>query len=328
MNQAAVAYIEQEDGRLLCVWNLRYRGWSLPGGKVEQGETVEAALARELEEETGLLLRSAEPIYDGPHGMKVDSTRGSHVHVFRVEADGEPQMIEEGCPVTWLTRDEFLATSPFAAFYESVFAAVPTWLESDRDAWQRRALLAESRVAPLLDQQSSILASVVTLANVVGVETVIGESIAGLVERVCTSAVTDVLRIRDRIAILDRDGGQTDSGHRRLSEDLDWWKADSQRRWERIVLTEKERDAAVKRAEEAEDELAVECALTDVLVDGVKNAPGRLPFYIQDPLDAIAATRKARELAETTLRAATGVDEPSLTRTDPLDQNCAKWGVK
>ena len=42
MNRAAVSYVERSDGRILCVWNSRYGGWTLPGGKVEEGETVEA----------------------------------------------------------------------------------------------------------------------------------------------------------------------------------------------------------------------------------------------------------------------------------------------
>ena len=125
MRRAAVSLVLHADGqRMLCVWNKRYGGWALPGGMVEDGETVEAAQARELLEETGLDTLLATPVYDGPHGLKVDSTRGSHVHLFLVEARGLPRAVEEGCPVDWLTPAEFLAASPFAPFYEIVFEAI------------------------------------------------------------------------------------------------------------------------------------------------------------------------------------------------------------
>ena len=126
MKYAAVSYIEREDGRLLCVWNQRYGGWALPGGLVEEGESVEVALGRELLEETGLELVEHESLWEGPHGIQnPDPTRASHVHIFRVMAYGAPREMEDACPVTWLTREQFLKWSPFAPLYEKVFAAVP-----------------------------------------------------------------------------------------------------------------------------------------------------------------------------------------------------------
>jgi|SRR5712692_10436338 len=60
MTTVVAAVIEREDRKLLI--GQRRRGdssplkWEFPGGKVEQGETPEAALARELREELGATL--------------------------------------------------------------------------------------------------------------------------------------------------------------------------------------------------------------------------------------------------------------------------------
>ncbi len=126
MRTAAVSYIEREDGKLLCVWNQRYGGWTLPGGLAEEDELVEIALGRELREETGLELVTAQLLYEGPHGIAhVDPTRASVVGIYRVMAYGVPREMEEGCPITWLTREQFLKWSPFAPLYREVFATVP-----------------------------------------------------------------------------------------------------------------------------------------------------------------------------------------------------------
>jgi 8-oxo-dGTP diphosphatase len=52
---AVKIYIFQDDKLLLT--NIKSRGWDLPGGHIESGETAEQAILRELEEETGAAVR-------------------------------------------------------------------------------------------------------------------------------------------------------------------------------------------------------------------------------------------------------------------------------
>jgi 8-oxo-dGTP diphosphatase len=59
------AVVQDDAGRLLLVRRGREpsRGlWSLPGGRVEPGETPAEAVVREVREETGLLVRAGEPV--------------------------------------------------------------------------------------------------------------------------------------------------------------------------------------------------------------------------------------------------------------------------
>lgn len=73
--------VDERSGVLLV--RHRYRpGWFFPGGGVERLETIEAALARELREETGVLIRAPATL----HGIfsNGENFPGDHIALFTV----------------------------------------------------------------------------------------------------------------------------------------------------------------------------------------------------------------------------------------------------
>ncbi len=100
--QVAVGVLVRPDGRFLLTSRPPgkvYAGyWEFPGGKLEAGETVEAALRRELIEEIGLTIGAVHPWkverVDYPHALAC-------LHFCKVyEWSGELQM-HEGQTFAW-----------------------------------------------------------------------------------------------------------------------------------------------------------------------------------------------------------------------------------
>ena len=79
--QRATAIVVR-DGLILVVRDQFRPAFMLPGGGIDDGESPEAAVVRELEEETTLTATDTKYLFthDGKY---------NHHHVFRVEADGD-----------------------------------------------------------------------------------------------------------------------------------------------------------------------------------------------------------------------------------------------
>jgi 8-oxo-dGTP diphosphatase len=98
----AVGVLFDADGRFLLT--SRPEGkvcagqWEFPGGKVEPGETVEAALRRELHEELGITIGAARPwhvtLHDYPHARV-------RLHFCKVFAWTGTFEMREGQQMSW-----------------------------------------------------------------------------------------------------------------------------------------------------------------------------------------------------------------------------------
>lgn len=95
--------VTDADGRVLLVRHTYVKGWHMPGGGVERGETAEAALARELVEEVGVRMTGPAALVS-IHNAHANFP-GDHILVFRV-------MGWEPCPAT--SRGEIAETGWFA----------------------------------------------------------------------------------------------------------------------------------------------------------------------------------------------------------------------
>lgn len=109
MPQAVCAIVTNSQGEVLAVGRTPKTGvpndWNLPGGKVDGKETLEAAIRREVLEETGFIVEVKEVIHAEACPGEVDYFSTT----FRCEiVFGVPKASDEG-PVGWMKPSALLA---------------------------------------------------------------------------------------------------------------------------------------------------------------------------------------------------------------------------
>ena len=84
----ARAVVVNPQGKLAVMYAEKYDIHTLPGGGVEEGESIEEALVREITEETGCTIESYEPLgYVEENRFHADYTQLSYYYIVRTADD-------------------------------------------------------------------------------------------------------------------------------------------------------------------------------------------------------------------------------------------------
>jgi 8-oxo-dGTP diphosphatase len=125
----AGAVIKDDEARLLLILRGHDPGkglWSIPGGRIEPGETDRDAVVREVREETGLevacgrLLGAVER--PGHAGDVIEIRDYTAVHV-----GGELAAGDDAADARWFTPDEVLSLDDSGQLTPGLLAALRSW---------------------------------------------------------------------------------------------------------------------------------------------------------------------------------------------------------
>jgi ADP-ribose pyrophosphatase YjhB (NUDIX family) len=103
----AQALVIDQESRILLIRHTYRPGWHFPGGGVERHEAAEAALARELKEEAGVVLAGKAELYGLYANFRVFP--GDHIALFLVrdwEQPLVPQPTHEIAAHGFFAKDE------------------------------------------------------------------------------------------------------------------------------------------------------------------------------------------------------------------------------
>lgn len=127
--KVAVAIITDEEQRILITQrpvHVPHGGcWEFPGGKVEQNETAESALIREIKEEVGIDVLQYQFLGVIEHQY---SDKTVQLIVFHVsQFSGKPSCLEGQLNIKWVEKN-FLNADDFPEANHKIFDLIPTSL--------------------------------------------------------------------------------------------------------------------------------------------------------------------------------------------------------
>jgi mutator protein MutT len=112
------------DGRVVLLKNEREE-WELPGGKLDPGETPEACVVREIEEELGLAVECVAILDSWVYEIRPDVSVLIVTYGCRLLNDATPRLSHEHKEVGLFAFDEITAL-PMPAGYRR---SIGTWIE-------------------------------------------------------------------------------------------------------------------------------------------------------------------------------------------------------
>ena len=104
VDRSGAVLLQHRDGNALVSPNQ----WAIPGGRIEPGETPQAAAQREVLEETGLVVDAIQHYWSGPRPYEEGFPHTVTVHAFYspTEAVQDDVICGEGLAMVFIPYDE------------------------------------------------------------------------------------------------------------------------------------------------------------------------------------------------------------------------------
>ena len=132
-------YLVKNDNKVLLTWNKNLQTWIPVGGHIEQGETPEEAIIREVKEETGFSFdfhinsheeNNGDVRVLKPHRFQIEKVphHGSHMNFVFIgkvkEYNKERTETDEKEKLRWFSKEELLKENMFESVKKNSIEAI------------------------------------------------------------------------------------------------------------------------------------------------------------------------------------------------------------